>query len=401
MQCRLCNSQDVFSAIELGVQPLANNLLTKEQIGYPEATYNLQVMVCQNCGLAQLKDLVPPQDLFAHYVYFSSNSTTMLRSAEELTKRLIPCLNEQSLVVEIASNDGYLLKNYVAQGIDVLGIDPAQNIAAHANENGINTLCAFFNNDLAESLVSQGKLADVIHANNVMDHVPDIHGFMQGIKQLLKPNGTAVIEVPYLGDLIKHLEFDTIYHEHVYYFSVKPLAFLCDLYDLTIDDIEKLPLHGGSLRLFIKHKQTSSQAAVVEEYLRQERDLNKLDVYTNFMQRLRDLRLQLKTTLDQLKISGKKIAGYGASAKGATFLNFFGIDATVLDFVVDRSPVKQGLYTPGTHLLIDQPEQLIAKEIDYALLLTWNFAEEILQQQKEYRAQGGRFIIPIPQLEIV
>lgn len=401
MQCRLCHSKHVFSAIELGIHPLANNLLTKEQIGCPEATYNLQVMVCQNCGLAQLKDLVPPQDLFSHYVYFSSNSTTMLQSAQELTKRLIPHLNEQSLVVEIASNDGYLLKNYVAQNIDVLGIDPAKNIAAHANKNGIKTLCAFFNNDLAERLVSEGKLADVIHANNVMAHVPDIHGFMQGIKQILKPNGTAIIEVPYLGDLIKHLEFDTIYHEHVYYFSVKPLVFLCDLYDLAIDDIEILPLHGGSLRVFIKHKKALSQAAVVEEYLKQEQDLNKPAVFANFMQRLRDLRLELKATLDQLKIAGKKIAAYGASAKGATFLNFFGIGETVLDFVVDRSPVKQGLYTPGTHLVIDQPEQLIAKGIDYALLLTWNFAEEILQQQKEYRAQGGKFIIPIPQLEVV
>ncbi|MDF3033463.1 MAG: methyltransferase [Alphaproteobacteria bacterium] len=402
LKCRSCSAGDLSSIIPLGRLPLANALMSAppEQ---PSRIYNLEVMLCGKCGLAQLKDLIDPKDLFTDYVYFSSNSETMLQSAADLVDKIIPSINKDALVIEIASNDGYLLKNYVKKDISVLGIEPAQNIAKVANERGINTLCEFFSEHLAEQLSWDQQKADVIHANNVMAHIPDINGFAKGIKGLLKDHGQAIIEVPYFVDLVENMEFDTIYHEHVYYFAIKPLKRLFDSHGLEIFDVEKLSIHGGSLRLFLGHAGKHAVSKRVQSFLEKESgmDLFNLSLYLSFMKRLRKLKEDLRATLNQIKNEGKSIAAYGASAKGTTLLNFFEIGKDTIKFVVDRSPIKQGLFTPGTHIEIKDADTLNQESPDYTLLLTWNFADEILAQQSEYRAMGGKFILPLPEVRIV
>jgi SAM-dependent methyltransferase len=401
MHCQSCGHVEIQSIIPLGKMPLANALLSSPPAH--ELRFNLEVMLCQHCGLAQLKDIVPPADLFSDYVYFSSNSDTMLQSAKDLVESIAPDLTQDALVIEIASNDGYLLKNYVNKGIRVLGIDPAQNIAKVANEQGIDTLCDFFSADLAQHLANDKQVADVIHANNVMAHVPDINGFIKGLKILLKPNGFCVIEVPYFADLVEKLEFDTIYHEHVYYFAVKPLKMAFERHGLALFNIEKIALHGGSLRLFVGHAGCHPINSVIHEMIKKEEEsglYNHLN-YMAFMQKLSELKSELTSTLHKLKNENKKIAAYGASAKGTTLLNFFSIGKDILDFVVDRSTTKQGHFTPGTHLAILAPEELINQQIDYALLLVWNFADEVIAQQKHFIEKGGKFILPLPKVKVI
>lgn len=401
-KCRSCSSSNVSSIIPLGSLPLANALLANPT-SHKESRHNLEVMLCEDCGLAQLKDLVDPRDLFSDYVYFSSNSDTMLASVAQLAERIIPTLPENAFVVEIASNDGYLLKNYVQNGINVLGIDPAENIAKIANANGIKTLCEFFGESVAKKLAESNQKADIIHANNVMAHVPDINGFISGIKILLKENGKAIIEVPYFLDLVKKFEFDTIYHEHVYYFSIQALKPVFERHGLEIADIEKLTLHGGSLRLFVTHAGQSTPNHIIQSMIDEEElfGLCQIKKYQAFMEKLGTLRQELTETLWRLKSEGFGIAAYGASAKGTTLLNYFGIGCDLIDFVVDRSLAKQGKFTPGTQLEIFSPSKLIDEKISHALLLSWNFADEIMGQQKDFIAQGGKFIIPIPKVKIL
>jgi len=397
MICRSCGAKDIHSIIPLGELPLANGLLNQKQNHEPY--HNLEVMLCNDCGLAQLKDLIDPKDLFSEYVYFSSNSEGMLKSVADLVDKIQPTLSENALVVEIASNDGYLLKNY--KNIEVLGIDPAANIAKVANEAGVPTLCDFFSEQLAVTLVAQGKQAHIIHANNVMAHVPDINGFAKGIKLLLKNAGQAIIEVPHFLDLFEKLEFDTIYHEHVYYFGLKPLITLFRRHGLEIFNVEKIPLHGGTLRLFVGHQGEHPISMGVETIVREEVAAQIYDVasYKKFMKKIDGLQDNLISLLKSLKSQGKKVVAYGASAKGTTLLNYFGIGKDLLDFVVDRSAAKQGKLTPGTQLEIRLPSAL--READYAVLLAWNFADEIMQQQSEFLEQGGRFIQPLPSVKVV
>ena len=402
LKCRSCLSDQLSSIIPLGHLPLANALLSsKDHIVEPK--YNLEVMLCGDCGLAQLKDLIDPTALFSNYVYFSSNSDAMLTSAAQLVDQIIPFLKDDSFVVEIASNDGYLLKNYVKAGVKVLGIDPANNIAAVANANGITTRCAFFDEALAIELATSGQKADIIHANNVMAHAPDINGFIKGLKNLLKEDGKIIIEVPYFLDLIKKNEFDTIYHEHVYYFSVRSLKSAFKRHDLEIVDTEKLTIHGGSLRLFVGHQGVFSSTTTTQKMIQEEEvfEPHQPRTFKNFMERLVTLKKELSEKLKELKANGARIAAYGASAKGTTLLNYFEIGRDMIDFVVDRSPAKQGKFTPGTQLEIFPPSKLIEEEITHALLLTWNFADEIIAQQKEFIGKGGKFVIPLPQVQIV
>jgi hypothetical protein len=381
--------------------------LTREQLDQPEPTFPLDLAFCPGCTLVQITESVPPETLFREYVYFSSYSDTMLAHARALVKRLAAAraLTPSHLVIEIASNDGYLLQYYKERGIPVLGIEPARNVARLARvARGIETLDEFFDKALAHRLAAQGQRADVIHAHNVLAHVPDMNGFVEGLNILLQDQGVAVVEVPYVRDLVDHGEFDTIYHEHLSYFSMLALDALFSRQGLILADVERVPIHGGSLRLFVNRRANGeAHSAAVRALIDEERrlGLDGPDYYRAGARRLAALKEGITALVRDLKRQGKRLAVYGASAKGSTLLNYLGLGRAELDFVVDRSPVKKGRYAPGSHLPIYAPDRLLHERPDYVLLLTWNFADEILAQQQEYRRRGGRFIIPLPELKVV
>lgn len=403
--CRSCGSHSGRLILDLGVQPLANNLLTSSDLAKPEPKFPLRVAVCESCWLLQITDIVPPVELFSEYLYFSSFSDALLRhSAEAVAGHLREFkLDRESLVVEIASNDGYLLKNFVAAGVPCLGIEPAANIAKVAREKGIETLCQFFGTETAGQLVAAGRPADLILGNNVFAHAPDTNDFVAGLAKLLKPGGRIALEFPYACDLIEHVEFDTIYHEHVFYFTLTALVPLFARHGLEIFDVRRLPIHGGSLRLYAARPGTHPVTPAVSALLAEEQGKGVASprYYQDFADRVRRIRDDLVKLVRKLKAAGKTVAAYGASAKGSTLLNFYGLGADALDFVADRSTAKQGRLTPGTHLPIVGPEELLSRRPDYALLLTWNFAEEILKQQQAYREAGGKFIVPLPEVRVV
>ena len=403
LRCRSCACAELRLILDLGRLPLANALLTAEQLHDPEDRFPLQLYFCPQCALVQIGETVPPERLFRDYAYASSFSDTMVAHARTLVETLIESrrLGSQSLVVEVASNDGYLLQFYCQRGIPVLGIDPAQNIAELARAKGVATLSEFFDETLAERLAAESRQADLIHAHNVFAHVPDPNRFMLGIKCLLKPDGIAIIEVPYVRDLIAKLEFDTIYHEHFSYYSVSAAATLCARHGLMIADVELVPIHGGSLRLFVSHAGGQASSRVADRLAHERAEgLLGFDHYRDFADRVARLKAQLLALLQRLKEEGRRIAAYGASAKGSTLMNTFGIDRSLIDFVVDRSSLKLGRFTPGNHLPILPPQALVEQRPDYVLLLTWNFATEILAQQSEFRRLGGRFIIPVPEVAV-
>jgi SAM-dependent methyltransferase len=403
-RCRACGGSRVPLILSLGRTPLANALLSDAQLTVPEATYPLDLVFCEDCTLVQITETVPPEQLFSDYAYFSSFSDTMLQHAHAIVSRVIRerGLGADSLAAEIASNDGYLLQYYLRAGVPVLGIEPAANIARFAEERGIRTVVDFFGADLAARLRADGVRADVVHANNVMAHVPDLAGFAQGLHAILKDTGAAIIEVPYVRDLVDKREFDTIYHEHLSYFSVTALSRLFARHGLAIVDVEPLKIHGGSIRVTVGMAGAASSEAVKRMLDAEERDgLTRLPFYTRFGKAVEDLRDSLTALLKELRGKRHSIAAYGAAAKGSTLLNYCGIGRDLLDFVVDRSPHKQGRFMPGVRLPIAPPERLLEDRPDYVLLLTWNFAEEILAQQAEFRAGGGRFIVPVPDVRVV
>jgi hypothetical protein len=386
--------------------PLANAYLTREELARPEPRYPLDLAFCHSCSLVQITETVPPEVLFREYLYFSSYSDTVVRNAEEIVTRLIGSrnLNGNSLAGEIASNDGYLLQFYKRAGIPVLGIEPAENVAKVAvRDRGIRTLCEFFGADLARKLRDQGECVDVLHGNNVLAHIADLNGVVSGIRLLLKDSGTAVIEVPYVKEMIDRCEFDTIYHEHLCYFSLTALDRLFHRRDLVIEDVERLPIHGGSLRLFVVPRHRRGSRPRVEAALQEESSwgVDRLSSYRSFAQRVDRLKANLLEVLGQAKGVGKRIAAYGAAAKGTVLLNYCGVGPETLEFAADRSPHKQGRYMPGVRLLIQPPEKILETMPDYVLILVWNVADEVLEQQSEYRRRGGKFIIPIPEARIV
>ena len=404
--CRGCGAPgaELVPLLDLGVTPLANRLLTLGQLTETEPTYPLDLVFCPRCTLLQITETVPPEELFRDYLYFSSFSDAMVRHAKEHAEKLIAARNlgPESLVVEAASNDGYMLQAFVHRGVPVLGIEPARNIAKVARERGVDTIEEFFSADLAGKLAAEGKSADVLLGSNVLAHVADLNGFVQGIKRILKPDGRSVIEAPYAKDMLDHVEFDTIYHEHLCYFSLTALDRLFRRYGLELVDVERVAIHGGTIRFTTAHAGAAHPSDAVVALLEEERawGVEKPEAYFSFARRVEELKRALVARLAALKAEGKTIAAYGASAKGSTLLNYFGIGKETLDFVVDRSTHKQGRFTAGTHIPILAPEHLLVAKPDYVLLLTWNFADEILAQQAEYRRGGGQFLIPIPELRV-
>lgn len=389
--------------MSLGQMPAANHLLRSDQLDAPEPRYPLNLVFCPACSLVQITESLPPETLFRDYVYFSSYSETMLASCEALADRLARerGLDGRHLVVEVASNDGYLLQFYQRLGVSVLGIEPARNVARVANDRGIPTIEEFFGVDVAAGLVAQGRRADVIHANNVLAHVPDLNGVVRAMTDLLDDDGVAVIETPYVGDLVARGEFDTIYHEHLCYYSLTALDVLFSRHGLVIQDVEHLAIHGGSLRVFAGHAGRPSRA--VAAMLDEERrlGLDRLDYYRDLAARADAVKRHLGELLADLTGRGHRVAAYGAAAKGATLLNYCGIGPDLIDYVVDRSSHKQGLYMPGVRLPIGSPTLLVERPPDYLLILAWNLADEIMGQQAAYRAAGGRFILPIPHVRTI
>ena len=407
--CRACGAAPLETVISLGSLPLANALQSPESCdSVPQ--YPLEVLRCQNCSLVQLSVSVRPELLFREYVYLSSISEAYLAHASELGGRLAEARDwaPSSLVVELASNDGYLLQYYKERGIPVLGIEPARNIARIARERGIPTIEEFFGRDLAERLAVEGRFADIIHANNVLAHVPDLNGVLAGMRLLLKPEGEAIVEVPWLCDMIDRLEFDTIYHEHLFYYSLTSLTRSFARQGLTIVDAEHLDVHGGSLRVFARRSEATASVksngkAHVAAMLAAEQawGVDTPIPYARFAENVRHLKEKLVALVRNLKRQGSSIAAYGASAKGTTLLNYCGLGAAEISYVVDRSSMKQGRLTPGTRLPIHQPEKLLETSPDFLLLLVWNFADEVIAQQAEYRRRGGRFIVPLPEPKVI
>ena len=401
-KCRACGSKELVMYLDLGRRPLSNALIKPERKDDKEKTFPLEVLYCKNCSLSQLSVVVNPEILFADYVYHSSISETFRKHCEELaaefTKKLK--LGSKDLVVDIASNDGCLLKEFKKSGIKVLGIEPAENLKKEAEQAGIPTEAEFWNAEAAEKITEKHGKASLITAQNVFAHVDDINSFVKGAGTLLKDEGRLVIECPYLADLIKKKEFDTVYHEHLSYFLIKPIKVVLENNGFAIENITKLPIHGGSVRITAKKAGTEGEEA--KRFLETERKegLHSEETYRRFSDEVKQLKEKLVKTLAELKKQGKKIAGYGASAKGAILADYCMI-GSMIDYVVDDTPSKQGKLMPGSRIPIVPNSKLKEETPDYLILLAWNFAEELMKKTEWFSKKGGKYIIPLPEVRII
>lgn len=386
--------------------PLANSFLCAEELPRRENFYPLEVLLCEACGLSQLTEVIPPEKLFKNYIYVTSTSDTVIRHAQWLADAVVRrfSLTPQDLVVEVASNDGCILRAFKAAGMKTFGIEPAENIAALARANGIETLSEFFNSKTADSIRNSKGVAKVIVARHVFGHVDDLRDFVEGLALLLADDGVVIIEVPYLADLLERVAYDTIYHEHLSYFSLNALSTLFSLHRMGIFDTQRIEIHGGSILVYIrKSSGKQKEMHIVRELLEKEKflHLDTRDSYIRFAQRVGDAKEKLCKTLSKLRSARKRIVGYGAAAKGNTLLNYCGIDTSALEYIVDKNVLKHNLYTPGTHIPVYPVERITHDQPDYMLILAWNFASEIIEQQSRFKKQGGRFIIPVPEVAIV
>jgi SAM-dependent methyltransferase len=405
--CRFCSAPLEHTFVDLGTTPLCESYVSAERYNHPEPFYPLRAFVCGACYLVQLEALVDPKAIFSEYAYFSSYSSTWLDHAKRYVDMAVDrfALSARSFVAEIGSNDGYLLQHFVGRGIPVLGIDPARNVAAAAEAKGIPTLVRFFGADVASELAAGGRRADLVVANNVLAQVDDLHDLVAGIAALLRPDGVATVEVPHLLRLIEQNQFDTIYHEHFSYFSLLSAARLFARHGLRCFDVEELPTHGGSLRIYLCHEGNASQPgeARVAALQASERaaGLERLGFFTDFAERVRETKRRILEFLIDAKRRGRSVAGYGAPGKGNTLLNYCGIGTDFIDYTVDRNPYKQGKFLPGTRLPIEHPRRILETKPDYLFILPWNLKEEIIEQMSAVRAWGGRFVVPIPTLEVI
>ena len=405
--CNFCKTQLRHSFVDLGAMPLANSYLEDLKAAEREPSYPLHARVCHSCFLVQVESVVQAEEIFSDYAYFSSYSESWVAHARAYTEMATRRfgLGADSLVAEVASNDGYLLKHFVAAGIPVLGIEPAANVAKVAVENGVRTQVAFFGRETAERLRGEGYSADLMAANNVLAHVPDINDFVSGFRILLKPDGVATFEFPHLLNLIDEVQFDTIYHEHFSYLSLLAVEKIFAAHGLSVFDVEELPTHGGSLRVYARHSDSTRHAdgPGLASVRRKEREaaLDRLDSYSGFEARVVAVREALMEFLNTAKAEGKVVAAYGAAAKGNTLLNYCGVGADLIPFVVDRSAAKQGRYLPGSHIPILAPEKIAQEKPDYVLILPWNLRDEIISEMRDVFAWDGQFVTAIPELRII
>ena len=408
MQCRFCKAEVKHVFIDLGHSPASNSFLTKEQLNEPETYFPLKVFTCDRCFLVQVDEYKKSDAIFNdEYVYFSSYSSSWLKHAKAYTENMTSRFgyNSQSLVVELASNDGYLLQYFQEKNIPVLGIEPTANTAEVAIKKGIRTVVDFFGVRLARQLVAEGTKADLLLGNNVLAHVPDIVDFVAGMKLLLKTDGVITMEFPHLMQLVSQNQFDTIYHEHFSYLSFHTVTNIFSSQGLEMFDVEELPTHGGSLRIYARHKSVGSNPVMqsVTDLLSREAalGLNQIAYYNDFQKRAFNLKLDLIDFLTASKRQGKKVAAYGAAAKGNTLLNYCGIKSDLIDFVVDANPHKQNKFLPASHIPVVEESVLKQQEPDYIIILPWNLKTEITEQLAYVREWGGKFIIPIPALQII
>ena len=389
------------------MSPLCESYLPAEAIDRMEPFYPLHVRVCSECFLVQVGQYVRADEIFTEYAYFSSFSTAWLKHAEDYVEMISARLGlgAKSQVIELASNDGYLLQYFVKKGIPSLGIEPAANVAESARKVGVDTLVAFFDRELGKKLAGEGKRADLVLGNNVLAQVPDLNSFVAGVRELLKPTGTATFEFPHLEQMFEQNQFDTIYHEHFCYFSLMSIESVFARHGMTLFDVEELWTHGGSLRIYAKPSEDTSRPPSERLLALREREVKKgyrsLDVYTRYEQQVRETKRKLLTLLIDAKRAGKRIAGYGAPGKGNTLLNYCGIRSDFIDFTVDRNPYKQGKFLPGTHIPILNPSRIDEVKPDYIFILPWNFKDEIMKQLAHAREWGAKFIIPIPEAVVV